>query len=183
MVGLGSKSNICLPCFPETPGHGSGWAETPRTDRTAGDLIQETPTPGASKRRSRWDETPNAATPGGTTPGGTTPGNLTPGNLTPGGLTPGGLTPGGMTPQGLTPSAFTPSGTTPTGSKAMAMATPTPGHVMSMTPEQMQAWTWQREIDERNRPLSDEELDAMFPSGYKVRTGNCFSLKLYILQN
>ncbi|KAI0237839.1 Splicing factor 3B subunit 1 [Lamellibrachia satsuma] len=152
----------------ETPGHGSGWAETPRTDRTAGDLIQETPTPGASKRRSRWDETPNAATPGGTTPGGTTPGNLTPGNLTPGGLTPGGLTPGGMTPQGLTPSAFTPSGTTPTGSKAMAMATPTPGHVMSMTPEQMQAWTWQREIDERNRPLTDDELDAMFPSGYKV---------------
>ena len=152
----------------ETPGHGSGWAETPRTDRTGGDLIQETPTPGASKRRSRWDETPGASTPGGTTPGGTTPGNLTPGNLTPSGLTPGGLTPSGMTPQGLTPSAFTPSGTTPTGSKAMAMATPTPGHVMSMTPEQMQAWTWQREIDERNRPLTDEELDAMFPTGYKV---------------
>ena len=59
------------------------------------------------------------------------------------------------------------------------MATPTPGHVMSMTPEQMQAWTWQREIDERNRPLSDDELDAMFPSGYKVRTGNIFFLKLF----
>ena len=35
----------------ETPGHSSGWAETPRTDRTGTDLIQETPTPGASKRR------------------------------------------------------------------------------------------------------------------------------------
>lgn len=35
----------------ETPGHSSGWAETPRTDRTGADLIQETPTPGASKRR------------------------------------------------------------------------------------------------------------------------------------
>lgn len=42
------------------------------------------------------------------------------------------------------------------------------GHIMSMTPEQLQAWRWEREIDERNRPLSDEELDAMFPEGYKV---------------
>ena len=39
---------------------------------------------------------------------------------------------------------------------------------MSMTPEQLQAYTWQREIDERNRPLSDEELDSLFPEGYKV---------------
>ena len=44
------------------------------------------------------------------------------------------------------------------------------GHIMSMTPEQLQAWRWEREIDERNRPLSDEELDAMFPEGYKVIT-------------
>lgn len=43
---------------------------------------------------------------------------------------------------------------------------------MSMTPEQLQAWRWEREIDERNRPLSDEELDAMFPEGYKVITRN-----------
>ena len=50
----------------------------------------------------------------------------------------------------------------------MAMATPTPGQMMPMTPEQMQAWTWQREIDERNRPLADEELDSILPSGYKV---------------
>ena len=46
------------------------------------------------------------------------------------------------------------------------------GHIMSMTPEQLQAWRWEREIDERNRPLSDEELDAMFPEGYKVKTVN-----------
>lgn len=39
---------------------------------------------------------------------------------------------------------------------------------MSMTPEQLQAWRWEREIDERNRPLTDDELDAMFPEGYKV---------------
>ena len=35
----------------DTPGHSSGWAETPRTDRGVGDLIKETPTPSASKRR------------------------------------------------------------------------------------------------------------------------------------
>lgn len=50
----------------DTPGHGSGWAETPRTDR-GGDSIGETPTPGASKRKSRWDETP-ASQMGGSTP-------------------------------------------------------------------------------------------------------------------
>ncbi|CAG0896456.1 unnamed protein product [Darwinula stevensoni] len=140
----------------ETPGHGSGWAETPRTDRTgaAGDLIQETPTPSASKRRSRWDETPG-------TVGGTSVATPTPvGAATP--QTPG--TP--MTP--VTPGMMTPSGVTPTGHKAMAMATPTPGHMMAMTPEQLQAWRWEKEIDERNRPLSDDDLESMFPPGYKV---------------
>lgn len=66
--------NICCSVFfkkcfcfiLDTPGHGSGWAETPRTDR-GGDSIGETPTPGASKRKSRWDETP-ASQMGGSTP-------------------------------------------------------------------------------------------------------------------
>jgi len=151
----------------DTPGHGSGWAETPRTDRGS-DLIQDTPTPGASKRKSRWDETPmGGGTPGTVTPGAHTPSAMTPTGMTPGGLTPS-LTPGGMTPTGMTPGGFTPSGTTPIGQRAMAMATPTPGHLMSMTPEQLQAYTLQRELDERNRPLTDDDLDTMFPPGYKV---------------
>ncbi len=178
-----NASNILYPVclfivFVGTPGHqaGGGWAETPKTDRGETDIIQETPTPGLSKRRSRWDETPvNANTPSGMTPGALTP-SMTPGGMTPGtpagmtpsGLTPGGSTPGGHTPAGFTPSGFTPSGTTPTGQKAMAMATPTPGHLMNMTPEQMQAWTLQRELDERNRPLSDDDLESMLPPGYKV---------------
>ena len=100
-----------------TPGFGSGWAETPRTDR-GGDTIQETPTPSASKRRSRWDETPanSSATPSG-------------------GMTP--QTPslsGAMTPR------MTQGGATPIGQKAMAMATPTPGHLVTMTPEQLQVF-------------------------------------------
>jgi splicing factor 3B subunit 1 len=88
--------------------------------------------------------------------------------MTPGGTTPGGSTPSGFTPGGQTPAGFTPSGTTPIGAKAMAMATPSPGQLMSMTPEQLQAYTWQREIDERNRPLTDDELDSILPPGYKV---------------
>ena len=54
------------------------------------------------------------------------------------------------------------------GQKAMAMATPSAAQMMQMTPEQMQAYRWEKEIDDRNRPLTDEELDAMFPPGYKI---------------
>ena len=155
----------------ETPGHGAGWAETPRTDRVVEDkIISETPTPSASKRRSRWDETPGA-TPGATpSAGGVTPGAATP-SATPGGMTPmGSMTPDKMTPagmSGMTPS-MTPSAATPMGSKAMGMATPSPAQMLQMTPEQLQAYRWEKEIDDRNRPLADEELDAMFPPGYKV---------------
>jgi len=39
---------------------------------------------------------------------------------------------------------------------------------MPMTPEQMQAWTLQRELDERNRPMTDDEIEALLPTGYKV---------------
>lgn len=42
------------------------------------------------------------------------------------------------------------------------------GHLLHMTPEQMQAFTLQRELDERNRPLADDELEALLPPGYKV---------------
>ncbi|XP_064118804.1 splicing factor 3B subunit 1-like isoform X1 [Macrobrachium nipponense] len=136
----------------ETPGHSSGWAETPRTDRGAGDLIQETPTPSASKRRSRWDETPAAQTPSATPSGAMTPSTPHTPSMTPGMMTPGGITPGG---------------TTPVGPKAFGMATPSPAHV-NMTPEQIHAFRWEREIDERNRPMTDEELDTLFPPGYEI---------------
>uniref|UniRef100_H2YG73 Uncharacterized protein n=1 Tax=Ciona savignyi TaxID=51511 RepID=H2YG73_CIOSA len=143
----------------ETPGRSMGWAETPgRTDR-AEDSVRDTP--GASKRKSRWDLTPAAATPGNQTPSATPV-------FTPGG-TPSSFTPksGMATPSG-TPSMYTPSGVTPVGIKAMGMATPSANQLMAMTPEQLQAWRWEREIDERNRPLTDDELDTMFPEGYKV---------------
>ena len=44
-------------------------------------------------------------------------------------------------------------------------------HKVPLTPEQYQDMRLQKEMWERNRPLTDEELDAMLPSekeGYKV---------------
>ena len=47
-----------------------------------------------------------------------------------------------------------------------------------MTPEQMQAFRWEKELDERNRPLTDYELDGLFPKeGYKV---NCCIILHYL---
>lgn len=40
---------------------------------------------------------------------------------------------------------------------------------MQLTAEQWQTQRWEREVEQRNRPLSDEELDSMMPvDGYKV---------------
>ncbi|CAG8582736.1 9903_t:CDS:10 [Paraglomus brasilianum] len=55
-------------------------------------------------------------------------------------------------------------GATPVGN--LGLVTPTPGHLVPMTPE---AQRWEKDLDARNRPLSDEELDTMFPqTGYKI---------------
>ena len=115
-------------------------------------LIKSTPTPSTDKRRSRWDETPGDAT-------SSNGGSFTPVTKEIGVATP-------RTTNSFTP-GMTPIVSTPVGARAANMATPMPNQV-PMTPEQMQAYRWEREIDERNRPLSDEELDAMFPPGYKV---------------
>lgn len=135
----------------ETPGRTPGWAETPKTDRIGAMTPGMTPTPGGGKKRSRWDETPQV-------------GSATPGSQTPSAATPSmGGTPSGMNSLMGTPSA------TPGGTVAMNMQTPTPGHLISMTPEQMQAYRWEKEIDDRNRPLTDDELDSLMPfEGYKV---------------
>ncbi|UYV71285.1 SF3B1 [Cordylochernes scorpioides] len=171
----------------ETPGRvGKGGSETPGAtpssrvwDTTPGHATPGAATPGhttPSARRNRWDETPKTEreTPGhwAETPR-TDRGDLIQDTPTPSASkrrsrwdeTPASQM-GSHTPQ--TPSMMTPSGVTPTGAKAMAMATPTPGHIMAMTPEQLQAYRWEREIDERNRHLSDDELEALFPPGYKV---------------
>lgn len=168
-----------------TPGIGR-WDATPTPGRVAADA-----TPSVS-RRNRWDETPTPgrladadATPagGGATPGATPAGmawDATPklaGLSTP---TPKRqrsrwdetpLSMGSATPlPGATPAASYTPGITPVG--GMDLATPTPGAVNlrgAMTPEQYNLLRWERDIEERNRPLTDEELDAMFPQeGYKI---------------
>uniref|UniRef100_T1IVP7 Splicing factor 3B subunit 1 n=1 Tax=Strigamia maritima TaxID=126957 RepID=T1IVP7_STRMM len=158
-----------------TPGHATPGATTPGHD-TPGH--RHTP----SARRNRWDETPKTEreTPGHDSGWAETPRtdrtgtDLIQETPTPGSSkrrsrwdeTPANQTPGSSTPR--TPTMMTPSGSTPTGPKAMAMATPTPSHLLTMTPEQIQALRWEREIDERNRPLANDELDSMFPDGYKI---------------
>ncbi|XP_030442764.1 uncharacterized protein LOC115665023 [Syzygium oleosum] len=165
-----------------TPGIGR-WDATP----TPGRVGDATPSVG---RRNRWDETP---TPGRLADSDATPGAVTPG-ATPAGMTwdatpklAGMATPtpkrqrsrwdetpatmGSATPvAGATPAAaFTP-GVTPVG--GVDLATPTPGAINlrgPITPEQYNLMRWEKDIEERNRPLTDEELDAMFPQeGYKV---------------
>jgi len=61
-------------------------------------------------------------------------------------------------------------GMTPVGAGLDGLVTPSPavGGMAGMTPEVEQARKWERELEERNRYLTDEELDAMFPPGYKV---------------
>merc|ERR1712072_880781 len=96
-------------------------------------------------------------------------------SMTPGGMTPGmtpSMTPSGgeETPMmgGMTPGGLTPGGSTPVGVKAMGMQTPAPGQAKRFSSEAQMAHQWSVEIDERNRPLTDEEIDAMLPPGYKV---------------
>ena len=51
------------------------------------------------------------------------------------------------------------------------------GQLGSMTPGDIQKWRVARELDERNKPMSDEELDAIFPQeGYKVMCAVFFFL-------
>ena len=156
----------------------SGWAETPKVERLDDDTVviakqaqlnasakqaKLDAATAASKKRSRWDETPM---------GSQTPSQMTPSQFTPNAAS---LTPSHMS--SATPTStvnnyggvdMTPSMSTPAGIKAMNMQTPAPHAHIPMTPEQMQAQRWEREIDERNRPFGDEELDQLFPAGYKI---------------
>eukprot|EP00884_Botryococcus_braunii_P022437 jgi/Botrbrau1/8878/Bobra.50_2s0033.1 len=160
-----------------TPG-GNKWDATPGASRW-----DATPTPGRlgaepTPRKNRWDETPTpgridgAATPGWA-PGETPAVGATPAKKgrsrwdeTPAGVTGAfGATP--MIGVGATPFGMTP-GITPMG--GMDMATPSPSllNKVPLTAEEYQQQRWEREINERNRPLTDEELDAIIPSeGYK----------------
>lgn len=134
----------------QVPKKRSRWDETPRAD--AGGAAA---TSAVTKKRSRWDETPvNASGLGGATPVG---GRRSRWDETPVGVSMDAL--GGATPVGGL-GMVTPVGV----GMNMGMVTPVAGGVPGGAgPMQMS------DIDMRNRPLSDEELDAMLPSeGYTI---------------
>jgi splicing factor 3B subunit 1 len=129
----------------------SRWDETPRADGAEArkrSRWDETPRVGlgveATPRSSRWDATPQMmvdATP-----------KRSRWDETP------MISAGGIGGFAATPSAV-----------GGVMATPISGSTAGVTPELAQQLRWERELDERNRPLSDEELNTLLPStGYKI---------------
>eukprot|EP00049_Salpingoeca_infusionum_P023676 m.13363 g.13363 ORF g.13363 m.13363 type:complete len:1252 (+) comp5937_c0_seq1:470-4225(+) len=136
----------------------SRWDETPdsgnvsdaSTSATSGGGWDSAATP-TRKKKSRWDETPSAPVAAGATPTGKRKSRWD-----------------------ETPSAAPVSATAATPNYAgmatpMMAQTPSSAQLSAMTPEQVQRYRWERDLDERNRPLSDAELDMMIPSeGYMI---------------
>ena len=129
---------------------------TPSHTATSATAITATPAGGdAAKKRSRWDETPMTSSSASSAS-----------SMMPSAAAVAAATAAAM--------AATP-GATPLGAMALGSATPMVGShaaVMGsavMTVEVQQQMRWEAEIDERNRYLSDEELDGIFPNvGYKI---------------
>ncbi|EEY69696.1 splicing factor 3B subunit 1 [Phytophthora infestans T30-4] len=129
----------------------SRWDATPVSGSAVG------ATPG---RKNRWDETPVANS-------GSSKWDATPVNL--GGVTPAGT--GKRSRWDETPVSGPNDMATPGKSVQMTPGGSLAADIMSgaLTPELAQRLRWEREIEERNRPLADEELDALFPAtGYKI---------------
>ena len=148
----------------ETPVRPSGWdSEVTATPLVSGDnklssRWDVTPMVAAAipkVAKSRWDETPSdKSVVGDATPQGTKKRSRWDETPQVGSKAGGG---GDF----MTPAA------TPIGSAAYGMMTPS-ASAYGMTPEMAQQQRWEAEVDERNRPMSDAELDALFPPGYKV---------------
>ena len=130
----------------ETPVARSRWDMTPAasdaTPSTRANRWDQTPQEGGSGRAKRWDETPLGDASSATPSKKRSRWDETP------------LAAGQMTPS-----------STPLGD---GMMTPS-AYLGPMTPEMAQRLRWDREVEEGNRPLSDEELDSIFPpTGYKI---------------
>ncbi|KAI9916453.1 hypothetical protein PsorP6_016829 [Peronosclerospora sorghi] len=131
---------------------------TPRSSRWDATPVAGSASDATPGRKNRWDETPVAST-------GSSKWDATPVNL--GSVTPVGS--GKRSRWDETPVSG-PNDMTPGKSGHMI-----PGGSMTdlmsgaLTPELAQRLRWEREIEERNRPMTDEELDAIFPTtGYKI---------------
>ncbi|KAF7721252.1 Splicing factor 3B subunit 1 [Apophysomyces ossiformis] len=113
--------------------------------------VEATPVASSSGKRSRWDATPVRTDTAGSEWDATPTASTTKRSRW------------DATPVNVDLTAATPVG-------GLGMMTPTPRQLaVPMTPEAVNNLRWERELDARNRPLSDEELDAMFPAtGYKI---------------
>ncbi|KAH7522116.1 hypothetical protein FEM48_Zijuj07G0103700 [Ziziphus jujuba var. spinosa] len=129
-----------------------GPAKKKKAETCDWDLPDATPSSTLARRRSRWDETPTPKRQRSSR------WDETPATIM-----------GSSTPMAAAAAAaYTPEVTTPLGGSGFAtpvpMAINLPGHynlVMS----------WEKDIEDRNRPLTDQELDAMLPpqdKGYKI---------------
>lgn len=139
-----------------TPARGSRWDATP-VSSTSGRTNRWDATPvgggaAATPSKSKWDATPAAASGGGLFDGSATPvGKRSRWDETP--------MAGGAEKTPMRSSDMM----TPGGSIAAGVLSG------NLTPEMAQRLRLEQEIEERNRPLSDDELDAMFPAtGYKI---------------
>ncbi|XP_039274905.1 splicing factor 3B subunit 1-like, partial [Nilaparvata lugens] len=118
----------------ETPGHTGGWRKR-RVRIVAAWTLSRDADAGASKRRSRWDETPSNQM-----------------HATPVLGAEHAYCGRGHASDGWSPPSF-----------------------YARSPDDNDSGTaagvpMEREIDERNRPYTDDELDSMSPAGYKVLT-------------
>lgn len=141
----------------------SEWDEEVRPPTKTRSRWDETPKPEETPRkRNRWDDT-------GSSPVSTSSAwDATPKISASVAETPKRKSRWDETPVNVSNSQFA---ATPVGN--MGLVTPTPNQLAQpmtpMTPEAMNAMRWEKEIDYRNRPLSDEELDSMLPTtGYKI---------------
>ncbi|KAF8695941.1 hypothetical protein HU200_036817 [Digitaria exilis] len=135
------------------------WDDTPTPERMSD--TDATPAPCSSTLSGAWDATPKLHSGQLATP--TPKKQRSRWDETP---STGSATPGCI--GAATPIAHT-LGPTPFG--ADNVATPTPSQIARglMTPEQYHLERYGRDIEERNRVLTDEELDSMLPQvGYKI---------------
>lgn len=132
----------------------------------------------AVRTRGMWDVAPGEATQRkfGETP---TPGRFTSGLDLRGGETPtpfrfksnwDSKTPANYTP--VTLNDATPTSVDSILQKFNYVASPAPnqfGLINNLTPEKIKQLRWEKELEERNRPLADEELDELIQiSGYEI---------------
>ncbi|KAJ4455959.1 putative splicing factor 3B subunit 1 [Paratrimastix pyriformis] len=179
-----------------TPGRVDGGATPSRWDATPGRSTEDpttAPTPSrwdSAATPSRWDATPARAV--GETPSrwDATPAKggvacETPKRTrsrwdeTPVGQPSGSMTPmGGMTPGAAAFAMGTPAVTPRGGFDMPTPAAPSAIAAQSMLGARALASRIDKELDERNRYMSDEEIDAMLPqTGYKILPVCCWARK------